>query len=180
MKKPAYFLSFLVLFLFSACNPNPDSPFQVNLEQGSFTFKADSNSCGPYQVEINEGSALKDGHLFKGSDSLVIISSFGGLDLLSIFKASEERASMQIRVVNPTDSSLEIQQLLLKSTTGSGIKHNPVVAANNSVNFWFWLKSESSEFTEWSLDLSGTAILLLPEEGITLPPLYFFSHLCDE
>lgn len=180
MKKPAYFLSFLVLFLFSACTREIDSPFQVNLEQGSFTFKAENNSCGPYQVEINEGSALKDGHLFKGSDSLVIITSFDGLDVLTFFKAGPKRASMQIKVVNPTDSSLEIKQLLLRSTAGPGITHLPVAPENNTAFLWSWIKSESPEFVAWSLDLSGTAILLLPEEGITLPPLYFFSHLCDE
>lgn len=168
------------ILLLNGCHQQHSSPFLLEMEQGKFTFVAESKNCGPYHLELNEYPVLEGAHLFRGSDSLVSVSSSGGLDIIAVFKGNSEKASLQIKIFNPKDSSLEINSLKVTCEPESGNTQLPRVPENMENYLWSWLRTESAEYPQCKLNLSGSAILLLPGEGISLPPLYFFSHLCDE
>ena len=141
---------FLILFLIliSACKPEFSAP-----------------CC----IEINGFEVLGEGHLFQGKDSLVAISSWGGMDIIAVFKTEEGQENLHIKVSNPTDSAIEINSLEV---------HMAKVKGENYL--WRWQNSGTKEAPKVSLQLSGSSIILLPEERISLPPLQFFSHLCSD
>lgn len=123
----------------------------------------------PVSVEINGHNALDGGHLFQGKDSLVVISSIDGMDVISVFKGKGEDEHLQITVSNPTDSTLEINSLKVLAAKGED---------ENSL--WKWQNHGSRESPELALNLSGSSLILLPEERIILPTLKIFSHLCSD
>ncbi len=161
------------IILLSACKPQAVSPYMIDLDEGTFTFKEHGHLYGPQWVEINGFNALQKGHLFRGSDSLVVISSRGGLDVITVFKGAEDQASMLIWVHNPTDSARGISSLNVESQLFS-------CQTGESDPLWQWKDRDSAESPGCSLMLSGSSIVLLPGEGIMLPPLRFFSHLCSQ
>ncbi len=177
----------IVLFLtaiigLSACKPQGLSPFSVDSEKGSFTLEGKDGHYGPYGVLINGYNALQEGHLFQGSDSLVLISNREGLDLITVFKGSSEQASLIISVINPGDSSLEINSMSIIYLNADDSKEGRIsfCASGDKETLWQWLEGGSETSSACSLNLSGSSILLLPEERILLPPLRFFSHLCSD
>lgn len=163
-----YLLIITGIFLLSACQPEGKSPFSIDTTEGSFTLQQDGKVSGPILLELNGIRALENAHIFQGKDSLVVISSVTGLDLISVFKLKGEQALMQISVINPTDSSLEISKL------------NINLKAEKSESLWQWENAGPEGKQGCFLKLSGSSILLLPEERIELPPLHFFSHLCAD
>jgi hypothetical protein len=165
-----------------ACKPQALSPFSVDPDKGSFTLEGNEGLYGPFGVLINGYNALQEGHLFQGSDSLVLISNREGLDLITVFKGSLEQASMIISVINPGDSSLEINSMEIIYLAGENAKQGPFSICGTGENdaLWQWLDGGPEAGTVCSLNLSGSSILLLPEERIQLPPLQFFSHLCSD
>ncbi len=177
----------IVLFLtaligLSACKPQADSPFSVDSEKGNFTLEGKQGQYGPFEVLINGFNALQEGHLFQGSDSLVLISNKEGLDLITVFKGSSEQASLIISVINPGDSLLEINSLEVIYMADDDSKQGGsfYCANGDKKTLWQWLDGGPEAGTACSLNLSGSSILLLPEERILLPPLRFFSHLCSD
>jgi hypothetical protein len=177
----------IVLFLtaiigLSACKPQADSAFFLDPEKGNFTLEGKQGQYGPFEVLINGFNALQEGHLFQGSDSLVLISNREGLDLITVFKGSSEQASLIISVINPGDSSLEINSLEVTYLAGDDSKQGPYSFCGTGDHdaLWQWLDGGPEAGTVCSLNLSGSSILLLPEERILLPPLRFFSHLCSD
>ena len=99
------------IILLWACKPQSGSPFLVDLGQGSFQVQTEGSVSGPFGVEVNGVNALKGGHLFRGTDSLVVISSKGGLDVITVFREAEGRATIRIVVINPEESALAIRNL---------------------------------------------------------------------
>jgi hypothetical protein len=170
------------LILLPACKPQALSPFSVDPDKGSFTFEGKDGHYGPFGVLINGYNALQEGHLFQGSDSLVLISNREGLDLITVFKGSSEQSSMIISIINPRDSSLEINSIKVIYLAEEDSKEDSlsIKSCGDDDALWQWLEGGSETSTTFSLNLSGSSILLLPEEQIVLPPLRFFSHLCSD
>lgn len=176
-------LLFLSLtMLLAACSPKTESPFSLDAEGGSFKLEAEGCSPGPYVVKLNNIEAIKGAHIFQGKDSLVAIGSCGGLDVLLVFKENAGKPLMQISVINPTDSAMEMSSLELYSQPCTdktpGSYRGQVRAGKDAL--WQWSIEENKAGICCSLDLSGSSLYLLPEEHILLPPLHFFSHLCSE
>jgi hypothetical protein len=170
------------IILLPACKPRAVSPFTVDPEKGSFTFEGKEGLYGPFGMLINGYNALQDGHLFQGSDSLVLISNREGLDLITVFKGSLEQASLIISVISPGDISLEINsmEVIYLADDDSKQEHFSICETGDKETLWQWLDGGPETNTICSLNLSGSSILLLPEERILLPPLRFFSHLCSD
>jgi hypothetical protein len=131
-------------------------------------------------------NALKGGHLFRGTDSLVVISSKGGLDVITVFGEEAGQEKIRIVVVNPEESALAIRNLKIGPLSIPGQVAAGTFAcchsgsdAEGAAPLWRWLPA-CEQAPELSLDLSGSSIVLLPGERILLPPLQFFSHICSD
>ena len=174
------------IILLWACKPQSGPPFMVDRSQGTFQVQKDGWVSGPFWVEVNGLNALLGGHLFRGTDSLVVISSTGGLDLLTVFKEAAGQSTIRIVVVNPGDSALAIRNLKIGPMAIPGQKANATLTCWHSKSpsegagpLWRWLP-DSEQAPERSLNLSRSSIVLLPDERILLPPLQFFSHICSD
>ncbi len=127
-----------------------------------------------------ELNALLGGHLFRGTDSLVVISSTGGLDLLTIFKEAAGLSTIRIVVVNPGDSALAIRNLKIgpspypdKWPSHLCMLVIPTPHREGAGPLWRWLP-ECEQAPERSLNLSRSSIVLLPESGFYCLRFSFF------
>ena len=177
-----YTLFFSVFLLNTACRPGPGAPITLDPEKGSFVLVNGDRHSGPHKLEINGYNALEQGHLFRGKDSVVVIASRGGLDVICVFKETSKQTDMFVSIHNPSDSPREISSFRLHCPEEtSTIKSWPPGGPDrDSDHLWQWLREDAGEIPGWSLMLSGSSIILLPEERIVLPPLHFFSHLCSD
>lgn len=168
--------------LLTACTAEFVSPFSVDPAMGNFSLSGEDFPGASYRVEINKLGALEEAHIFRGSDSLVAIGSCDGLDLIMVFKEIKERPVLQISVINPGDSALEISSLEVFSvaTGDSDQRHSGCLLRAMEDPLWLWMIEEDGAAVLASLNLSGSCLILLPEERVVLPPLHFFSHLCSE
>ncbi len=90
-----YLLIYAEFLFFRPASRKGIPPFRsIHLRVAS-THQEDGLS-GPFRLELNGVSVLENGHLFQGSDSLVVISSVSGLDLISVFKEAHGQAMMHI------------------------------------------------------------------------------------
>lgn len=171
-------LSVATLLLLAGCNRPSASPFTLDPDKGIFRLQTEVLETGPCTMEINGLNAFRDSHLFQGSDSMVVINSCGGLDVISVFKEGLNGAGIRVRIVNPGDSTMEINSLSLCLLPGSGPEQLRAEQSPDADDLWHWLIEKQEGSLTISLELSGSSIPLLPEEQITLPVLQFFSHLC--
>ena len=157
------------------------SIFDADSDKGTFTIEAKAYKYGPYFLDINGLKALQEGHQFQSADSLVVISSVRGLDVISVFKEAAQQPRMLIRIVNPTDSALEIRSVKMFCPPDTGAEEKQAFEVTGQPDpLWQWLNDDTVQASSCSLMLSASSIVLLPGEGIVLPPLHFFSHLCSE
>jgi len=176
-----YTLFFSVILLNTACRPGPGAPISFDPEKGTFVLVNGDRHSGPHKLEINGFNALEQGHLFRGKDSVVVIASRGGLDVICVFKEAGKQTDMYISLHNPSDSHREISSLKLPCPEGcKTISYSGTEPGCDADRLWQWLREDAGESSGWSLMLSASSLVLLPEERIILPPLRFFSHLCSE
>lgn len=176
------FVLFLIITTgLPACTSRTLSPFSVDPDKGNISLELKEGEFDQFGVFINGLNALKEGHLFQGRDSLVLISNRDGIDLITVFKGTSEQASMIITLINPKDTPLKISSLKIIHQTGtdSGSGRISISASGENETLWQWLDGGPDPSVACSLKLSESSILLLPEERIVLPPLRFFSHLCS-
>lgn len=176
-----YTLFFSVFLLNTACRPGPGAPITLDPEKGSFVLVNGDRHSGPHILEINGYNALEQGHLFRGKDSVVVIASRGGLDVICVFKETSKQTDIFVSIHNPSDSPREISSLRLHCPAGcKTISYSRTEPGCDADHLWQWLREDAGESPGWSLMLSASSLVLLPEERIVLPPLHFFSHLCSE
>ena len=176
-----YTLFFSVFLLSTACRPGPGAPLALDPEKGSFVLVNGDQESGPFSIEINGFSALEQGHLFQGKDSVVVIASRDGLDVICVFKEVGDQTDMFVSIHNPSDKHREISSLKLPCPAGcKTISYSGIEPGSDAAPLWQWMKEDEGAFQGWSLMLSASSLVLLPEERIVLPPLHFFSHLCSD
>ena len=171
----------LVILLVAACRPEPGAPLAFDPEEGSFILVNGDHHSGPHMLDINGFNALKQGHLFRGKDSVVVISSRSGLDIICVFKEAGKQTDMFVSIQNPSDGPLEIADLkLLCPAERDTLSYSGIDPGYDIDTLWQWLREDEGEISVLSLMLSASSLVLLPEERIVLPPLHFFSHLCSD
>ena len=174
-------LFFSVFLLNTACRPGPGAPITLDPEKGNFVLVNGNRHSGPHSLEINGFNALEQGHLFQGKDSVVVISSRDGLDVICVFKEVGNQTDMFVSIHNPSDSHREISSLKLPCPAGcETISYSRTEPGCDADPLWHWFKDETGQSSSWSLMLSASSLVLLPDERIVLPPLHFFSHLCSD
>jgi len=181
MRGSKFILLLCCIVFIQACVQEEHSPFTVDAGQGIFLFERDQLKLGPCTLNMNGFSVLQNSHSFYGKDSLVTISSFNGMDVITIFKEINGGAMVSIRIVNPADSAQEIKSvdLQLKNTRTITQVLPAAERKTDLETLWRWSSGGPEDSTKISLDLSESSIILLPEERIVLPSLQFFSHLCS-
>ena len=187
-----------ILVLLVSCTGNTHTIFMVDPEEGSYRFLPGNHSLGPVGLMVNGHQALEGAFLFHGADSLVAISSMGKLDIISIFKGDSTRGTLQIIFFNSGEENQAISQLkaftLLLENKFRIVEvnaHRAVIEGSNQPSSYFCLRTDPAVLWDFSIEHrgdslfaafngSGSSIVLLPEEKLSMPPLEFFFHLCPD
>ena len=187
-----------ILVLLVSCTGNTHTIFEVDPEEGSYWFLPGTHSLGPGGLMVNGHKALEGAFLFQGADSLVAISSLDELDIISIFKGDSTRGTLQIIFINSGEENQAISQLRAftlvlenKFRIVEVNAHRAVIEGSNQPSSCFYLRTDSTGLWDFSIEHcgdsllaafngSGSSIVLLPEEKLSMVPLEFFFHLCPD
>ena len=165
----------LVLFTMTSCKPGVDFPVWVDNINGSFIYSGETDQMGPVFMNLNGSNPLKGAFLFQEKDSLVCINSCGELDVIFSFLMDGQKLALRTRVLNTGKENLEITNL------------EPFILPTGVCPFdiqiqedqpWELSFQNSGDSLSLSLFSGRTAVVLLPEEKLILPALFFtpFSH----
>ena len=143
-------LFFAVIILNTACRPESGAPIILDPDKGSFVLENGDRNSGPYKLEINGDNALEHGHLFRGKDSVVVIASRGGMDVICVFKEASKQTDMFISIHNPSDSLREISSLrfLCPEETGTIKSWPPCGPDLDSDHLWHWIREDAGEIPD--------------------------------
>jgi hypothetical protein len=94
---------------------------------------------------------------------------------LAVFKGDCTRISVQLVLINPGEENLEVSKVEIFYAG-----HDSLCWLSDPGTHWTYLSASRGDSLIRALDISGSSIVLLNEERLSLPPLEFFYHLCHE
>jgi len=147
----------------------------VDPELGSCRVHFAGHPVGAIKLKVNGKQVLEGAHVFHGTDSLVAIISQDGIDILAVFKGDSTRGSVQLLLVNPGKEKQVVSNVEILASGHVGFS-----GPSGCGGLWNYISGSGGDSLIRTLDLSGSAMVLLSEERLSLPPLQFFYHLCHE
>jgi hypothetical protein len=119
-------------------------------------------------IEVNGVDMLESAFLFHEGESLVLISSVGKLDAVTMIGRDSLAASLQLSLINSGKERQEISRIHIQFPL------EPQAPEGPEDGIWDFHLSRRDDAYICRLNTSGSSVILLPEEELVLPPIRFF------
>lgn len=180
MIKAKAFLMLAMAVVLGSCTMQTPSPMELDPSHGVFTFITEDHAPWSAGIVVNGVNILQDAFIFNEKERLAVIASLGELDVRAAFSGDSARGTVRLTLYNAGKNRMDVNQVKISPTMVTQELGETICLQAESSWPWTFIIDLQGDQPDCSLDLSGSSIVLLPEEKISLPGLEFFYHLCPE
>jgi len=144
-----------------SCSIEPFIPLELDRDLARIRLASTTDQTTVMEIWLNGENILATGFLYHEKDRSVVIGTWNEVDLVTSFSMDSTGIMVSPVLINTADERRDVRRLSFKSDGGSG--------RTETTDGWNWLATGQPPFRTWSLDLSSSVLVLLPEETVTLP-----------
>lgn len=162
----------ILLMAFQSCSTEPAVRMELHRDSGRITLFTPEADSLCIRMRLNGEHILVNGFLFHEKDRAVVIGSRKGLDLVTSFREEAQGTRITLTLVNTTEERWDVQGFKITAEWPHTEKEWPRVRpVSEGEAGWRWITDRDPQTGGFMLDLSGSALVLLPEEQVTLPAI---------